>query len=142
MNNSQLNNQNLQALRLDIDAALKAVAAKHGVVLKTGRCRFSPSAATMELSIATISDTGEVVDREMAALKANVQFLGLTESHLSQTFKISGQTFKLTGYNSRRSAKPFRLLCVESGRTYVARDADVRVAFDLPRRLSGWTPRS
>lgn len=41
--------QNLPQLRADIDAALAAVAAKHGIKLQTGNISFNPNEATIKL---------------------------------------------------------------------------------------------
>ena len=39
-------------LRADLDLALKSVADKYGIVLRTGTCRFTDQSATMKLDIA------------------------------------------------------------------------------------------
>ena len=126
-----LDKTNLRALRADLDLALKSVADKYGIVLRTGTCRFTAQSATMKLDIATIGNGGEVIDVEMSALKANLRFLGLTEAHLKQPFKLGGQTFVLTGYRARRHAKPFSLRCLENGKSYVARENQVKYALGI-----------
>lgn len=131
MNLSYLDKQNLQAIRKDLDMALLSVAKKYGIVLKTGRCRFTDSSAQMNIEIATVSSTGEVIDIEKASLLANLSYLGLTHEHLSKTFSIGGKNFKLVGYKKARHVKPFGLTCMEDGRFYVCRAADLRLALGL-----------
>lgn len=126
-----LDKTNLRALRSDLDAALKSVADKYGIVIKTGTCRFTEQAATMKIEIATIGTGGEVIDRELATLKANLRFLGLTEEHLQKPFRLGHQTFVLSGYRPARYAKPFGLRCLEDGKSYVARESQVRAALGL-----------
>ena len=55
MNISQFDKQNIKALRVDIDAALKAVGTKYGIVLQAGRCKFMPKSAAFNLEASTIS---------------------------------------------------------------------------------------
>mgnify|MGYP003337943511 FL=1 len=133
----------LNALRADLDAAIAAVAAKHGVSMKTGSARFSSAAATMKVEIATISATGEVISKTLAALRANYKWLGLTEAHLNATFSIAGHTYKLAGYNSRRYAKPFEIKCLDNGKTYVTTKDTVFNALGIttPRYFGITTPR-
>ena len=119
MNTTTINRDVLTALRIDLDAAIAAVAAKHGVSMKTGSARFSSAAATMKVEIATISATGEVISKTLAALRANYKWLGLTEAQMNATIHIAGRRYKLAGYNSRRYAKPFEITCLDNGKTYV-----------------------
>lgn len=63
-----LNPDVLKALALDIDAALKAVAEKHGLSIKTGNSRYDDLTAEMKLKISTIDDTGVTNTRERNAL--------------------------------------------------------------------------
>lgn len=127
-----LDKSTIQTIRGEIALALKDIENRYGIVLKTGSCRYSSSAATMKLEIATIGSQGEVVDVEMAALRANYRLLGLEDKHLTQQFRLGGKTFQLKGYKAARYAKPFSLHCVDDGKTYVARETQVKVALGLP----------
>ena len=65
--------------------------------------------------------------------KSNLKLLavlGLSESHLDQKFRLGGQTFKLSGFNPRAALAPFRLLCMEDGKTYCANKEQVKQALD------------
>ena len=70
--------------------------------------------------------------------KSNLKLLavlGLSESHLDQKFRLrcrgGVQTFKLSGYNQRAAAAPFRLLCMEDGKTYCANKEQVKRALGV-----------
>jgi hypothetical protein len=141
MNTATINRNVLTAIRADLDAAIAAVAAKHGVSMKTGSARFSSAAATMKVEIATISATGEVISKTIAALRANYKYLGLTEDHLNATFSIAGRTYKLAGYNSRRYAKPFEIKCLDNGKIYVTTEAQIHAALGIPAKISQFSSR-
>ena len=66
--------------------------------------------------------------------KSNLKLLavlGLSESHLDQKFRLGGQTFKLSGFNPRAALAPFRLLCMEDGKTYCANKEQVKRALGV-----------
>jgi hypothetical protein len=129
---NKLDRQTLATLRQEIDLALKSVCDRHGIALKLGSCRFTATAATMKLEIATIGTSGEVLDTEAVTLRANLRALGLTEAHLTQTISLDGKRFVLKGYKVSRRAKPFTLTCLDNGKIYVAREGQVRSALGLP----------
>ena len=131
MNISQFDKQNIKALRVDIDAALKAVGTKYGIVLQAGRCKFMPKSAAFNLEASTISSDGDVITRELETLKHYMPLLGLTEAHVAQSFRLGNKTFKIDGYKPRCYAKPFQLRCIEDGRTYVATERDVKFALKI-----------
>jgi hypothetical protein len=99
--------KNLQALRTDIDAALKAVGDKHGISLKLGRGTFSAETATFKLELGTVSDTGVVVTKEAQDFKTYALMFGLKPEHLGQSFKdFDGHSYKVVGLKVRSPKFP------------------------------------
>ncbi len=117
---NQLDKQTLKTISAELDLAMKNIENRYGVVLRTGTCRFTSEAATMKIEIATRGTAGEVVDTELANLRRNLEYLGLRDENVGQTFTYGGKTYKLTGYKPKRYAKPYRLQCLNDGKTYVA----------------------
>lgn len=109
----------LKAIRVDLNAALATVAAKHRLSITCGNCTFNANDATMKLAINTI-ESGEVITKEMGYLRRNLGLIGLREEHLTQVFSLSGHRFTVSGYNARASAKPFLITRVDDGKTYIA----------------------
>lgn len=131
MNTTTLNRDVIRDLRTEINAALAAVAAKHGLSMNAGNCSFTSTSATLKLEISTISATGEVISKTLAALRSNAKWLGLTDDHLNATFQIAGHTYKLVGYNQRRYAKPFEIKCLDNGKTYITTKQQVYSALGI-----------
>ncbi len=60
----------LRALRGDINAALAAVGAKHGIDLHAGNARFDANTVTFKLNCALLDSDGKAETKEMLDLKA------------------------------------------------------------------------
>lgn len=132
----------LKMIRAELQLAVRDIECRYGIQLTAGRAKFSEKSASMVIDMATIGQNGEVVDREREFLTANLSWLGLKSEHLSATITLGSDTFKLKGYKRARHAKPFSLVSMTNGKTYVASDSTVRTALGLPQRLKGWTPRA
>lgn len=120
----------LKALRPEIEAALAAVAQKHGIVIRAGNCSFTPESATFKLELATIGTNGNVVTKEATAFKINAGFYGLTPDHLGKKFVSGGSEFTLVGYNSRAHKMPF-VVKDERGRGFKMSEAAIKRGFGV-----------
>ena len=127
----QFDKSNLKLLRSEIDFALRDIGNRYGIKLNAGRASYMEKSATFKLELMTLDDSGNAITKEAQTLRAYLGVLGLRESHLDQKFLLGGKTFKLIGYNPRKYAKPFQLLCMEDGKTYVAREEQVKQALGL-----------
>lgn len=122
----------LKALRIDADAALAAVGAKHGVSLRLGNGTFTALNATFKLEVATLGEGGEVIDKSVAYLRQNLTLLGLKEEHLNQVFTLGKQSFTLRGYKNTATLKPFVIRDLDTGKDYVATVGQITRALGLP----------
>lgn len=122
----------LRLLRVDIDAALAAVGAKHGLKMNAGTCRFTETTATFKLEVATIGENGEVASKEHDALISLRIALGLTEANMNQVFKIGTASFTLHGYDSKKRSKPFLIKRLDNGKNYVIDSATLAKALGNP----------
>lgn len=123
---------NLTSLRADLNAAFAAVAAKHGVKINLGNCRFSPSQADFKVKVCTVTADGTVIDAESEALNSAYvaeYVVGTQMKNLDRHFTTQGMTFVLTGYKARRRAYPFRAREVNTGKTYFLPSRIVAAAF-------------
>lgn len=126
-----LNKQVLQALRADVNEALKAVAAKHGLGLELGNATFNPRAGTAKFAmlVAEPSASGaigraiikaEAEWKELASLyRLDPKWLGVSGVRLA-----TGATFKVLGLVSSRAKFP--VLCDVDGKRLLLTIDEVR----------------
>lgn len=95
----QITRPALAALRIELNAALAAVATKHGIAIDVGSCSYTETSATFKLAIATNATPGEsTVDAKaksdwamyatMFGLK--VEWLGAEVKHRHDVYTIIG----------------------------------------------------
>ena len=118
----QFDKSNLQALRVEMDKALQAISNKYGITIKTGNASFSGNECTFKVKLNTTSTDGTVITKEA---KTWDLYKGLTHGpldglkHLSVGDKItiSGNTYILSGFNTRAKKAPINFTDL-SGRGY------------------------
>ncbi|KKM59246.1 hypothetical protein LCGC14_1548390 [marine sediment metagenome] len=98
----------LRALRVDIDSALIAVGAKHGIRLSTGNARFTADSATFKLECSLFNSDGVAESKEMVALKEC--YPELVNKRI--TFGRGTNGF-IIGYNPRAHQYPFLVKTVK-----------------------------
>ena len=123
----------LRDLRVDIDAALVAVGAKHGVKLLAGNASFLASNATFKLNVSLLDETGEAVSKEAADLKRYREMLGLTFDQLTQVFTLGMHRYTLAGYRNRGSTRPFLMRRIDNDKIYLGTREDIDRAFGINR---------
>jgi hypothetical protein len=107
----------IKNLRVEIDAALAAIAVKHGIQIRAGNATFSPEFMTMKLEFSTLQN-GKPVTKEAEALKLYAPSLGLTPEHLAKNFVISGVTYRLVGFCPRKQKFPMVCERTSDGKRY------------------------
>jgi hypothetical protein len=121
-----ISRSDMSVLRSEVNAAIAAVATKHGLVMALGSGKFNEKNASFKLEISTKDqNTGMVKSREATSFEVNAHFYGFKAEDLGATFKSNGRTFKITGLNTRRPKFPLLAVCVEDGRTYKFPDTTV-----------------
>ena len=103
---TSFNRTNLKTLRSEIDAALEAVLAKHGLTADLGNIRFGATDFRCKLNVEVASTTGpaSVADTDAAAerkFKAHAWKFGLTGDEFGKTFKSRGTAFTIIEINPR-----------------------------------------
>ena len=130
---AQFDKANLSTLRDDINAALAAVAEKHGIKIGAGSARYLDTTATFKLEcVASGAGTGDEnasarIDKFADAFKryAPIYFKGLT---MDATYRIGSADYKIVGYNSRAREYPLLLKEVKSNKVYKFAEDRVRAA--------------
>jgi len=129
-----LSKSSLQALRLDVDAALAEVAAKHGLVIKLGNGSFSPSHATFKLEVSTVREDGLVLTKEADRFRQAATVYGLEPSDLGREFVALGELFQLVGLTTGWK-QPLLGRRVKDGKMYKFTKVAVRAGLDARARV-------
>lgn len=99
--------QNLKQLRADMDAALAAVQAKHGITISLGNMRFSADRVKVSVEANTnvqVSLSNNTTAAPTAGISTALQN-AMTRNGVARTTGRKGET--LTGYNPNRPKYPF-----------------------------------
>ncbi len=125
----------LSRLGDEIEAAVQAVAQKHGISIKRGRGKYDRQACSLTLEISTIAADGTVQSREAAEFKRYASLFGFRPEDLGRSFKSNGKTFTIAGVNPKGRVRPV-LATGDDGKTYTFRPEDVRrLLAPLPEAL-------
>jgi hypothetical protein len=105
------NKPQIVQLRSSIDKALDQVAKEYGITISAGNCSFSGNEANFKLKLNTIGEGGTVITKEMKAWDlyanlANGPLEGLQHLSIGDTIKIQGNSYTLSGYNTRARKAP------------------------------------
>lgn len=107
-----MSRQLLSTLRPEIEAAVQAVAKKHGVIINSGSGTFSPDigTATLRLDIAIAGgaeDGTKAKDIKAAAdWDAYAHTFGLKPEWKGKSFASGGHTYTIVGLEPRRHTRP------------------------------------
>jgi len=110
---------NLQALRGELNAAVSAIAERHGIAIQCGRCGFSPENATLKLELSVKTPEGAVVSRERKDYTDFAEVYGLDPAWLDKTFVTGGETYKITGLRPKGRKRPVLCQQLANGKTFV-----------------------
>ncbi len=99
---TQFNRANLKTLRTDIDNALEAVLAKHGLSGSIGRISFSANEFKTRLTVGT----GSTDDTAERTFKENACRFGLTGDEFGKSFTQGSTKFTIVGMKPRNHKYP------------------------------------
>ncbi len=99
---TEFNKPTLRTLRVDIDMALAAVAATHGISITAGNASFRDSNATFKLECALLNSDGKSESKELVCLREC--YPELVNKQI--TLELEG-VGKIVGYNPRAHQYPF-----------------------------------
>ena len=127
MSITQFDRPTLRALRSDIEAALKAVAAKHGVSLTAGAVSFEPQRFTLKIEGAVIGADGKA-----ASFAQHAHLFGLAPGDLGKRIMLGGKQFTIVGVRPNARKRPVLLEDANGNRNVVASADSVLRALNAP----------
>lgn len=115
---------NLQALRPEIDAALAAVAQKHGIELRLGNISFDPTGTSFTSKIEGKAGAFGETKRKEAIEYAKI-FCGVDASAPCEFPNPTVQGAVLVEYRGGRSSRPW--VYEKGGKQYITTDANMKL---------------
>jgi hypothetical protein len=102
---------NLPGLRVEMDLALRAISKKYGITIKTGNASFSGNECTFKVKLNTFAADGTVITKEAKNWDLYKKLThgpldGLKHLSVGDTITISGNTYILSGWNTRARKAP------------------------------------
>lgn len=129
----------LRRLRAEIDAALRQVAAAHGLVITAGSARYTATDATFKLAVAVKTadaaptETAEALGARLALRNPmRARALGADPSWEGRRVTVQGQEFEVVGLNVRKPKFSIRARRVSDGRSFSLVAADVQRQLGFP----------
>jgi hypothetical protein len=111
-----------KVLREEMEAALQAVATKHGIQIKSKNGSFSPTMFTLKFEASVIGTGGVAETQERQAYKQLCQVYGLKAEWLDKTFNHGTDTYTVVGLNTRKHKRPVLCKQTGNGKTYCFED--------------------
>lgn len=119
----------IQTLRADIDAAVAAVAAKHGVRIEAGRAKYSASSAVIQIEVSSVGADGIIHTKGRDDFMLYAPAYGFSECDFGRSFVAGGRVFTISGWNPRSPVRPIEARG-DDGKMYKLLPAKVRQYLD------------
>ena len=105
MANTKIDRAFLRTLRERLQPQLDAIAEELGVSMTTGRATYDYSSGNMKIEIASLNEDGVATTPERTALDWRASS-GMIPFKAGDTFLHRGETYTVTGYNTRARKRP------------------------------------
>lgn len=119
---------NVRQLEAEVQAAMEAIAKKHGLTVTPRGGRFSGGSATLKTEFAVVAEDGTVKTPEYEALQLHARLWGVDAAKFDEFRDFNGEEFKVVGYRTRAPKKPF-IIENQAGKQYITTAAAVARAY-------------
>ena len=102
---------NLKGLRIEMDCVLRELSLKYGITIKTGNASFSSNECTFKVKMNTTNTDGTAITKEAKTWDlykklTHGPLVGLKHLSVGDRITISGNTYILSGWNTRAKKAP------------------------------------
>ena len=111
----------LKLLRNRVQAELNKVGEEIGCKIDLGNIRYSDNSATSKITVSELID-GNAMTPEAEAFLMLCHLHGLAKDDLFRPFMKDGVEYKIIGYKSRATKKPFQIMRIIDSKQYVANE--------------------
>jgi hypothetical protein len=105
-------------LSRDIEAALGAVASRHGIIVKPGRGTYTGGHFTLKIECSTVGQDGVVNSKEAEDFKTYATLHDLQPEDLGKTVTFSFEKYTITGMRPKATRFPILAKRVRDGKVY------------------------
>jgi len=121
----------LQAMRAELETAMKKIGAKHGITLTTGNATYSDDAFKMKISGTANATDGSFVSQAEVDFKKFRGRFGLPENALRKSVKVGNEHFVITGLKPRSFKYPVLGKSAADGKSYKLPIAAVKLSLGI-----------
>jgi hypothetical protein len=120
----------VKALRAALDGVLTGapiaeIEKKFGVKIRFGNASYDPTGiATFKMEVSQVTEGGEVMSKEAAALDAVCKQMGI-DSVRGDIIQFGGKSYQIVGYKPRSTKRPF-VVKDGAGKMYLLPEAAVK----------------
>jgi hypothetical protein len=107
----------IDAVRKDLDLALKEIGTKHGISLVSGNASYTNTNFTMKIKASVIVG-GVVQSPERVDFKMYAKMIGLEPADLGKVFRCDGSLYEIVGYKKRCTKRPIVCKKEKDGKRY------------------------
>jgi len=128
----------LRHIRNDIDAALKTVCEKYGVVFKIGNIKFSNVEFNTKMTCVIVGQTLEglpTVNPDQVVFNQHCTRFSLNASDFGAKFHFGSDTFEICGIKLGSHKYPILAKKLSDGRTFKFAPSIIRDRLDAKRRV-------
>lgn len=115
---TEFSKQDVESISKEINEALKAVAQKYNIQIKTNGGKYDKDTATLKLELQTITESGQILTKEASAFKQYAHLLNLKPEDLFKEFTVNNEKYVLVGYAPRKSKFPMICRKVSNNQSY------------------------
>lgn len=115
---TQFQKQDVEQISVEINQALKAIADKYQIQIRTCGGKYDNDTATLKLELQTINESGIVLTKEATAFKAYSTSLNLKPEDLFKEFTVNKEKYVLMGFAPRKSKFPMICKKVSNDQSY------------------------
>lgn len=129
-------NSNLRAVRKDMEEALKAVAAKHGIGIQIEPKKLTSKSLEFETTFALKRADGTIMTQDRANFEANASRCGLSPSDFGREFLHKRDVFRIAGLRPGAWRFPIVGVRVRDGKEYCFPAGMVATNFTAAKRAA------
>lgn len=109
-----------EEFKYDTEQAVKALAEKYNVDIKTGKIKYADNNFILELDVTKKEVNGQ--SYEQAEFAKHCHLFGLKPEDYRREFQYKGRTYMLTGFSLRSPKMPIIVTCTTGGEYKLSRD--------------------